>query len=136
MIEAIAEKGFATMNVIMSEQERDEIFSAVKGLEEDDLFTRLPASFEAGYLGRGGQAKVALLESLKEGAPPELLASVLPAQDQSYTLFSQLLQRYTQESLGFGIYSRTNLMLRLSFTDITDEARHTPPQPTPKDTDG
>mmetsp|Transcript_89371 Transcript_89371/g.278043 ORF Transcript_89371/g.278043 Transcript_89371/m.278043 type:complete len:959 (+) Transcript_89371:20-2896(+) len=127
MSELLVEKGFATMNVILSTQQRAEIINAVKGLEEDDLFTRLPAGFEPGYLGKGGRAKVALLESLKDETPADLLASALPAQDQSYTLFSQLLAPLAQEHLGFSVYSRTNLLLRLSFADVGDEARYAPP---------
>mmetsp|Transcript_113956 Transcript_113956/g.302855 ORF Transcript_113956/g.302855 Transcript_113956/m.302855 type:complete len:958 (-) Transcript_113956:111-2984(-) len=136
MSELLAEKGFATMNVILSSQQRAEIFSAVKGLEEDDLFTRLPANFEPGYLGKGGKGKVALLESLKDETPAELLASALPAQDQSYTLFSQLLRPFAEEHFGFSIYSRTNLLLRLSFADLADEARYIPPAPQSKEADG
>jgi len=135
MASLLGEKGFATMNVILSGQQRAEIFSAVKGMEEDDLFTRLPANFESGYLGRGGKAKVALLESLKDGTPAELLASSLPAQDQSYTLFSQLLRPLAQEHLGFGVYSRTNLLLRLAFAGVADEARHVPPPAQPREAD-
>jgi len=133
MAELLAEKGFATVNVILSGQQRAEVFGAAKSLEQDDLFTRLPAGFETGYLGKGGKAKVALLESLKDQTPAELLASALPEQDQSYTLFSQLLRPLAQEHFGFGIYSRTNLLLRLSFTDPADEARHVPPPAQPKE---
>lgn len=135
MSELLAEKGFATMNVILSSQQRAEIFGAVKGLEEDDLFARLPANFEAGYLGKGGKAKVALLEAIKDQTPAQLLASALPSQDQSYTLYSQLLRPHAREHFGYSLYSRTNLLLRLSFIDAADEARYVPPAAQPREAD-
>nr|AQS99216.1 type I polyketide synthase [Gambierdiscus polynesiensis] len=135
MSDLLVEKGFATMNVLLSSQQRTEVFSVVKGLEEDDLFTRLPAQFEAGYLGKSGKGKVALLESLKDETPLGLLASALPAQDQSYTLFSQLLQPHVLEHFGFNIYSRTNLLLRLSFSSTADEAKYVPPAAQSKEAD-
>jgi len=135
MSDLLVEKGFATMKVLLSSQQRAEVFGVVKGLEEDDLFTRLPAHFEAGYLGKGGKAKVALLESLKDETPSRLLASALPAQDQGYTLFSQFLQPHVHEHFGFSIYSRTNLLLRLSFSNPADEAKYLAPPAQSKEAD-
>jgi len=131
----LSEKGHCDVNVIMGEAQRREIFQAAKSLDEDEMFTRLPTQFEAGYLGHGGKAKVLLLDSLVEEVPEELLGAALPSEDQTLTDIMYLLSPYMQDSFGFEIHSRTKVMLRLPFVSVEDEARYLPPAPGPKEAD-
>jgi polyketide synthase-associated protein len=107
----------------------------VKVLEKEEMFTRLPSSFEPGYLGKGGKGKVALLDSVQESTPEIVLTSALPACDDAMSTLSELLTPCMKEAFGFEIYSRTNLMLRLSFSGLEDEAKYLPPLPVGRDAD-
>lgn len=127
----LSETGYATVHVVTAEAQRSEILEVVRSLDKDGLFSRLPSQFEAGYLGRGGKAKVASFETLVEerrSSSVEQLGAALPMQDTVLTELSHSLSPHLDEALGFSIYSRTNLMLRLSFADSEEESQCAPPE--------
>jgi len=135
MTALLYERGYATMHTMLSAAQRKEILDTVCGLDEEGFLQRLPAKFEAGYLGKGGKAKVALLEAVLEGAP-EFLGAALPGQDETLAALSEMISPALHEQLGFTIYSKTNLMMRLPFSDSDDEALYPAPEANPKEVDG
>jgi len=127
MSAVLVDHGFLVMNIILSDAFRVQMFDVAKALEEDGMFSRLPAGFEAGYLGRDGKGKTVLIDTSAADTPFSVLNSPLPAQDQNISILSQLLQPYMQDNFGFDIYSRTSLMLRMPFAGLEDEAKYPAP---------
>lgn len=134
--ELLAERGFAVASVPIAQALRADALEAVARLDAEGLLQRLPSAFESGYLGCGARrsAKVALLESLLEELPPELLSAALPAQDRLLTELCASLAPHLQEAAGLGIQSRTNLMLRLPVAE-EDAARLPHPEPEAREVD-
>lgn len=111
----LLEKGFITTHVVLPPQTRASIMGAVKRLEEDGHFARLPTGFEAGYLGKEpAPDKVALLEAVEAALPEEVELSGLLTQDKSLSEHLKLLRPRLFEKLGVQLSSRTNMLLRLA----------------------
>ncbi|CAE8644261.1 unnamed protein product, partial [Polarella glacialis] len=102
-------------------------------LEQEGHFSRLPSRFEAGYLGVSSSgAKVALLEALGAKSP---LREELAAQDRSVGEHLRLLRPHLQDAFGFDLYSRTKLMLQLSFSPSEEKTQFLPPPASSQEAD-
>jgi len=121
MAELLAMKGYAVMKLFVSPDDAEEAILAAKKLEDDDQFTRLAVEFERGYLGEEGNAKTLLLDPAAADAPDYVAASPLKMLDSNFGAISQMLGPYTQEALGFDIYSRTNVLLRMPLAEGDDD---------------
>mmetsp|Transcript_71275 Transcript_71275/g.208941 ORF Transcript_71275/g.208941 Transcript_71275/m.208941 type:complete len:943 (-) Transcript_71275:79-2907(-) len=125
LADTLASKGYAVMKLFVSPEEAEECVAAAKKLEDDDQFSRLAVEFERGYLGKEGSAKTLLLDSSSVDVPAYVTASPLKMMDHNFGAISQMLGPYTQEALGFDIYSRTNMLLRMPLAE-GDEDKYPP----------
>mmetsp|Transcript_54362 Transcript_54362/g.168291 ORF Transcript_54362/g.168291 Transcript_54362/m.168291 type:complete len:943 (+) Transcript_54362:64-2892(+) len=121
LAEAIAAKGYAVMKLLVSEEDAQNMLEVANRLEEDDQFSRLAVEFERGYLGKEGSAKTLLLDPTSDEAPDYVRDSALKVMDHNFGAISQMIGPYTQEALGFDIYSRTNMLLRMPLKDGEDD---------------
>lgn len=125
MADTLASKGYAVMKLLVSQEECEETITAAKKLEDDDQFSRLAVEFERGYLGKEGSAKTLLLDPSSADVPGYVLASPLKMMDHNFGAISQMIGPYTQEAMGFDVYSRTNMLLRMPLAE-GDEDKYPP----------
>nr|AQS99188.1 type I polyketide synthase [Gambierdiscus excentricus] len=125
LADTLASKGYAVMKLLVSAEDSAEAISAANKLEDDDQFSRLAVEFERGYLGIEGSAKTLLLDPASSDAPDYVTVSPLKMLDHNFGAISQMIGPYTQEALGFDIYSRTNLLLRMPLAE-GDEDKYPP----------
>lgn len=121
----LATKGFAVMRLIVADEDTADMLTVAKRLEEDDQFSRLAVEFERGYLGKDGSAKTLLLDPSSNDAPAYVKASPLQTMDNNFGTICQLLSAHSEETLGFDIYSRTSVLLRMPLAD-GDEDKYAP----------
>eukprot|EP00930_Biecheleria_cincta_P069848 TRINITY_DN57531_c0_g1_i1.p1 TRINITY_DN57531_c0_g1~~TRINITY_DN57531_c0_g1_i1.p1 ORF type:complete len:977 (-),score=183.99 TRINITY_DN57531_c0_g1_i1:181-3111(-) len=122
----LLEKGYVTTQVVLPPETRASIMGAVKRLDEDGHFARLPACFEVGYLGKEpAPDRVALLEAVEAALPEEVELSGLLSQDKSLNEHLKLLRPRLFETLGIQLASRTNLLLRLAGREPDPEQEET-----------
>lgn len=125
LTDALADKGFSAVKIVVSEADTAAMLDAAKLLEEDEQFGRLAVEFEPGYLGRSGSAKVLHLEPQSETAPRFVTDSPLKIMDNNFSAISSMMAPYSNEKLGFDIYSRTSMLMRMPISD-TEEEKYTP----------
>lgn len=124
MAELFAEKGHATLQVVLSTRCREEILEGMRELEAGGMLNRLPRGFESAYLGTGGKGKVLQFDEVS--IPAKLQGTKLGLQAENLSMLSDLLKPHMKEAFGFSIHSRTPLTLRLPFADLEDEAKYFP----------
>jgi len=117
LTETLATKGYAIMRLFVSQEDADEMTQTARRLEEDDQFSRLAVEFERGYLGKEGTAKTVLLDPAAPEALDFVRESPLKTMDHNFSALSQMLSPWTEDRLGFSVYSRTNMLLRMPLAD-------------------
>uniref|UniRef100_A0A7S4SYQ0 Ketosynthase family 3 (KS3) domain-containing protein n=1 Tax=Alexandrium monilatum TaxID=311494 RepID=A0A7S4SYQ0_9DINO len=125
MADTLATKGYAVMKLFVSAEDAEECVTVAKKLEDDDQFSRLAVEFERGYLGKDGSAKTLLLDPSSLDVPSYVLDSPLKMMDHNFGAISQMIGAYTQDAMGFDIYSRTNMLLRMPLAE-GDEDKYPP----------
>jgi len=121
----LAARGYAMMRLLVSDEDAAEMALSAGRLEEDGQFSRLAVEFERGYLGQDSTAKTLLLNPMSSEAPDFIKSSALRIMDENFGAISQMLAPHTQDALGFSVYSRTNLLLRMPLRD-EEEDRYPP----------
>lgn len=124
MAEVLGDKGYISLNVILADCYREEMYEEMKGLDFKGMLQRLPKGFEHGHLGDTGKGKILQLEAGR--MPDGFSYTQLWKQDQQFSMISNLLRPYLKHDLGISIQSRTPTLCRLPFTDLEDEAKHLP----------
>jgi len=125
LADVLADKGYAVMKLFVADDDAADMTACAKRLEQEDQFSRLAVEFERGYLGKDSTAKTLLLDPSSSEAPAYVLDSPLATMDQNFGAICQVLGPHSEECLGFEIYSRTGLLLRMPL-DEGDEDRYPP----------
>jgi malonyl CoA-acyl carrier protein transacylase len=122
LAQCLGTKGWAAVKVFVAKADTDAIMDVTKRLEEEDQFCRLAQEFEPGYLGKGGAAKTLHVDPSAASAPAYVQSSPLAVVDNNFSAISGMLMQYSAEHLGFEIYSRSSLLLRMPlFPDDEDK---------------
>lgn len=111
--ECLATKGYAVVKLFVAEEDTGEILAAAKRLDDDDQFSRLAIEFERGYLGIDGSAKTLHFSVSHPSTPEFIKESPLKTMDDNFGHLCNMLGRHSEATLGFQIYSRTDLLLRM-----------------------
>nr|AFW98415.1 type I polyketide synthase [Heterocapsa triquetra] len=125
LADVLATKGYAVMKLFVADEDASDMVACAKRLEAEDQFSRLAVEFESGYLGKESTAKTLLLDPSSSEAPAHVADSPLATMDQNFGAICQMLGPHSEESLGFEIYSRTGLLLRMPLEE-SDEDRYPP----------
>lgn len=135
LAQTLGAKGYANIRVFVAEADTEDMLTVANTLEKDNQFSRLAMEFEPGYLGRGPTMKVLNLDPMAATAPSMVRESPLRAMDNNFSAVSAMLEPYSQELLGFDIYSRTSLFLRMPIT-AEEEDKYPPPDLDEDDAEG
>eukprot|EP00933_Yihiella_yeosuensis_P016901 TRINITY_DN14289_c1_g1_i2.p1 TRINITY_DN14289_c1_g1~~TRINITY_DN14289_c1_g1_i2.p1 ORF type:complete len:948 (+),score=199.89 TRINITY_DN14289_c1_g1_i2:37-2880(+) len=123
--ESLSTKGFALVKLLVAEEDAADMLAVAKRLEDDDQFSRLAIEFERGYLGEDGEAKTVHICMDAVDTPHFVKDSPLKTMDDNFGHLCSMLGGHSEESLGFEIYSRTDLLLRMPLS-MGDEERYEP----------
>ncbi|CAE8597532.1 unnamed protein product [Polarella glacialis] len=119
--ESLATKGYAVVKLLVADEDEAQMLAAARRLDEQGEFSRLAVEFERGYLGLDSSAKTVHL-GLNSPDPPDFVRqSPFKTMDDNFGQLCSMLGSYTEESLGFEIYSRTDLLLRMQLADGEEE---------------
>mmetsp|Transcript_77431 Transcript_77431/g.216398 ORF Transcript_77431/g.216398 Transcript_77431/m.216398 type:complete len:946 (-) Transcript_77431:148-2985(-) len=135
LAECLDARGYAVVKLFVSADDAADMLSAAAQLEDEGHFERLAVEFERGYLGRDGSAKTLLLDPSDESAPGYVRDSPLRVMDINVGSISDMLAPHTRDSLGFGIYSRTSMLLTRPLADGDDD-RYAPAEVDDGDAEG
>eukprot|EP00403_Amphidinium_massartii_P019287 CAMPEP_0178414406 /NCGR_PEP_ID=MMETSP0689_2-20121128/23019_1 /TAXON_ID=160604 /ORGANISM="Amphidinium massartii, Strain CS-259" /LENGTH=939 /DNA_ID=CAMNT_0020035693 /DNA_START=14 /DNA_END=2829 /DNA_ORIENTATION=+ len=120
--ETLSSKGYAVLKAFMAADDAANAIATVKRLEEEENFTRMAVEFEPGYLGRDGVAKTMFVDN---GLPAWANGSALSILDDNVSMLMDVLRPHAAGTLGFDLYSRTQLLLQLPLVAGDDE-KYTP----------
>lgn len=123
--ECLAAKGFAVVKLMVSQEDVGEMIAAAKRLDDDHQFGRLAVEFERGYLGIDGTGKTVHLSMGATDCPEYVKNSPLKTMDDNFSHLCSMLGTHSEAILGFELYSRTDILLRLSMND-GDEDKYPP----------
>jgi len=115
LAESLSSKGFATVKLLVSQSDAADMLETAKHLDATGKFSRLPTEFERGYLGLDGMAKTCEIYMDDEDLPEFVKQSSLKAMEENFANLSDMLNE-NQEALGFELYSRTGLLMRMPLT--------------------
>eukprot|EP00440_Ansanella_granifera_P056355 gb/GFBE01061075.1/.p1 GENE.gb/GFBE01061075.1/~~gb/GFBE01061075.1/.p1 ORF type:complete len:948 (+),score=229.41 gb/GFBE01061075.1/:1-2844(+) len=113
IIDSLANKGYASVKLLVAEDDASAMHSIASQLDKQGNFSRLAVEFARGYLGRNGSHKTMQLSMDDPDIPETVKESPLRTMDENFSHLSDILSNYTDEALGFDIYSRTDLLLRM-----------------------
>ncbi|CAJ1390208.1 unnamed protein product [Effrenium voratum] len=114
---ALALKGYALVKLIVAEEDAMAMLDVAKRLEEDQQFSRLAVEFERGYLGDDGNAKTLHVGLDASDTPDFIKQSPLKTMDNNFGQLCSMLGKYSEEHLGFEVYSRTEMLMRMPLED-------------------
>jgi polyketide synthase-associated protein len=114
-------KGYAVMRLFVAPSDDADILKAATTLEAGDHFGRLPDEFEQGYLGVEGSGKTCLVNPYDDEAPEDVKSSPLATVHDNFGALSALVGSSSEEVLGFGVHSRSDLLLQLPLVDGDDD---------------
>eukprot|EP00442_Polarella_glacialis_P001443 CAMPEP_0115138544 /NCGR_PEP_ID=MMETSP0227-20121206/57733_1 /TAXON_ID=89957 /ORGANISM="Polarella glacialis, Strain CCMP 1383" /LENGTH=932 /DNA_ID=CAMNT_0002546191 /DNA_START=108 /DNA_END=2902 /DNA_ORIENTATION=- len=123
--ESLSTKGYALVKLLVAEEDAADMLAAARRLEEDEQFSRLAIEFERGYLGDDGNAKTLQIGLDAADTPNFVKMSPLKTMDDNFGQLCSMLGSYSEEALGFEIYSRTDLLLRVPLAN-DDEDKYPP----------
>jgi len=118
-------KGYATIRLFVSPEDTAELLASARQIEEAGMLSRFPSEFERGYLGVDSIAKVVQLNPSAPDIPSFVGESPLAVIDDNFTSVSCMLRPHAEATLGFDVYSRTDLLLRMPVAEGDDRY---PPQ--------
>lgn len=119
--QALALKGYAVVKLIVAEEDAQQMLDVAKRLDEDQQFSRLAIEFERGYLGDDGNAKTLHIGLDAPDTPEFIKQSPLKAMDNNFGQMCSMLSKYSEEHLGFEVYSRTEMLLRMPLADHEED---------------
>mmetsp|Transcript_33206 Transcript_33206/g.60146 ORF Transcript_33206/g.60146 Transcript_33206/m.60146 type:complete len:946 (+) Transcript_33206:81-2918(+) len=119
--QALSTKGYALVRMLVAEEDSADMLAVAQRLEEDDQFSRLAIEFERGYLGEEGNAKTVHIGLQSAETPDYIKRSPLKQMDDNFGQICNMLGRYSEEALGFDVYSRTDLLLRMPLLDSEED---------------
>mmetsp|Transcript_15815 Transcript_15815/g.34627 ORF Transcript_15815/g.34627 Transcript_15815/m.34627 type:complete len:945 (-) Transcript_15815:91-2925(-) len=125
LADVLARKGFAVMKLFVSPEDADDMLSVAHQLDKERQFSRLAIEFERGYLGKDSTAKTLLVDPASAECPDFVKDSALRTMDRNFGAITQMLSPYFEDALGFDVYSRTSLLLRMPLTE-EDEDEYPP----------
>ncbi|CAE7231993.1 ppsC [Symbiodinium pilosum] len=114
---ALATKGYALVKLIVAEEDAAEMVSVAQQLDDNEQFSRLAIEFERGYLGDEGNAKTVHVGLDASDTPDFIKRSPLKTMDNNFGQLCSMLSKYSEENLGFEVYSRTEMLLRMPLAD-------------------
>eukprot|EP00434_Breviolum_minutum_P037513 symbB.v1.2.033263.t1/scaffold4108.1/size44571/2 len=118
---ALALKGYALIKLIVAEEDAAQMLEVAKRLDEDQQFSRLAVEFERGYLGDDGNAKTLHIGLDAADTPEFIKQSPLKTMDNNFGQMCSMLSKYSEEHLGFEVYSRTEMLLRMPLQDSEED---------------
>jgi len=121
LADVLATKGYAVMKLFIADEDAEDMLQVAQQLEQDNQFTRLAVEFERGYLGKDGSAKTLLLDPSSDESPGYVRESPLRTMDQNFGAITQMLSPYFEDSLGFDVYSRTAMLLRMPLEEADED---------------
>lgn len=111
--ECLANKGYAVVRLFVAEEDTGEMLAAAKRLDDDEQFSRLAIEFERGYLGVDSTAKTVHFNVDAHDTPNFVKNSPLKTMDDNFGHLCSMMGSHSESALGFEIYSRTDLLLRM-----------------------
>jgi polyketide synthase-associated protein len=122
LAECLWQKGYATMQAFMNEEEVQELHDLTMDLD----FVRPPVEFENSYCGRGSPAKTCLIDFAGSELPQVVRNSSISNHDARFHQIYDWLSTHSQGELGYELTSRTDLMIRMAFDDAREQYESVP----------
>lgn len=119
--ECLASKGYAVVKLFVAEEDTGEMLAAAQRLKDDDQFSRLAVEFERGYLGIDSSAKTLHFSVDAPDTPDFVKYSPLKTMDDNFGHLCSMMGSHSEATLGFEIYSRTDLLLRMPLSAAEED---------------
>jgi hypothetical protein len=124
LTESLSKKGFSLCKLFVAPEDLADIGTAVDKAVEDGAFSRLAGELEPGYLGVEGTGKTLAIDLDSTGTPDMIKGSPINILEEAISTVGMLMRPYTEEELGFDMYSRSNTLLALPFAGDEDQYFH------------
>jgi len=117
----LSEQGYAMTRLFVAEEDAAAMLDVASSLDRDDHFGRLATEFERGYLGVDGYGKALLIDPGSDSAPDYVRKSHLATISSNFAALCEMLEAYTEDLLGFRLFSRSSMLLRMPIAEGEDD---------------
>mmetsp|Transcript_7666 Transcript_7666/g.12891 ORF Transcript_7666/g.12891 Transcript_7666/m.12891 type:complete len:873 (-) Transcript_7666:110-2728(-) len=122
LVDSLGNKGYS----VSKTSRPDPYVSELQAVAGTLPYTRVPLDFEPFYLGTHSKEKTALLDFEGGDVPMAAMSSPLAAEDAGFTDLCGMLGPHLETELGIKIATRTNLLVRQTFSDSSEETSFPP----------
>lgn len=113
----LAQKGYCLAKLFLDPVDMQDMLATADRCVEEGAFSRLAAEFEPGYLGKDGKGKTLSIDFDREDTASFVKESPLRIVEEAINTVGTLLRPFTEDELGFDMYSRSTTMLSIPFLD-------------------